>query len=157
MKTCWRIGKVIDFSPTALYHCCTYTAARYPYVYSFNGPKICNFSGGTFPLETYVGSVSELRIQNNSDSPPCVGCEYLVESLEEDEFKSIAIINVNNYKRCNLRCVYCIGGNECFSADDSYNLTETLQDMYDRNIITSNTVIAWGGENQSYVMSLHAS
>ena len=145
MKSCWRIGTVIDFSPDALHHCCTYTAAKYPDVLSFSGPKVCNFTGGPFPLEEYLHSIKELNKLNNTDNPPCKDCDYLLDSPSVSNFTNIKIINVNNYKLCNVRCIYCTGDNNLEQFKNTYNLTETLQDMLDRNIITTETIIGWGG------------
>ena len=140
VSQCLQIGNSINFGSDNLAHCCMS-------INSAGIPKICEFSGGEFPLDRYLLSFKEYTIQNILKVGECLGCFMLRTGTVFTEFSFFSYISFNNFSKCHLKCTYCELGHAEWRKKmfAPYAVLPTLKDMYNRKLVRNSTLIAWGG------------
>ena len=76
----------------------------------------------------------------------CINCPYLKEEKWEGE-NYINNLYISHWTQCNSKCIYCYSAqnpNE-FISDKTYNVFNTIREMYEKNILRPGGLISFGG------------
>ncbi len=93
---------------------------------------INDFNGKNFNVENLFKIKNELRNQQKSGKTieQCEGCLYLKRKNWDSE-DYITTININNYVKCNLHCIYC--DKVYASGKKEYNIYPLIRDLIKNN------------------------
>jgi len=113
-------------------------------------PIICEYLKPTIDPEEFLGGLSTIIRQNQTNTGPCVGCRRLVQTIMPRQFAAtfFSTISLHDFCGCNSQCVYC-GGSEYFlpekyvaSLDHEILFSNLLEAKLIRPELTS---VEWGG------------
>ena len=103
-----------------------------------------NYSGEKIDWDSFFNITGELRsIQRNGGTiPQCQNCIYLEKKNWDDE-KYITSININNWIKCNARCIYC--ERKYYENKKEYNIFPIINDLIKKNYLRNPVDITIAG------------
>ncbi len=114
-------------------------------------PKICDFDGGSFPLEALEALRLQIQQANQLPGrfPACAGCAMLeLKEWPEKEF-AIDYLGLGNWVYCNIECNYCELQTKGLAVAarkfQPYLIADTIQDLLQRGKLSPNAIVDWGG------------
>lgn len=139
---CEKIYTDIMFMPENIRTCCFST--KMPY----NPPVLFNNVGKNFSRTKYLINIYNLMKKNQGKKAPCEGCKFfkkqIVPWFHLDE--RITFLTLNHFTKCNSDCIYCIYGDIVNkSTKRPYKMLPILKQMFEKNLISPNCLINWGG------------
>lgn len=107
---------------------------------------IPNYKGEKINWNDFFKVTDELReTQKKGDTvPQCLGCIYLKKKSWDDEHY-ITSININNWIKCNARCIYC--DRKYSEGKKEYKIYPIIKDLIKNNYLrTPSDITIAGGE-----------
>jgi radical SAM family protein len=156
-RSCEWIESRLVLGPTDLKFCCV------PHSDCTRGwVSICEYRGGPLPVAHILAERARLVERNNQGDPtsPCHGCRY----LREDDWTPLPgnarfdWIGVDNFFRCNLRCIYCdlVIHEDWHLPDLAYAIEPVLRELIEGGLLAPGTTVVWGGGEPSILPGFEA-
>jgi glutamate-1-semialdehyde 2,1-aminomutase len=114
-------------------------------------PKICDFDGGAFPLDSLISLRTEIQRANQLPErfPACAGCAMLEYKEWPEKDCAIDYLGLGNWVYCNIECNYCElqtkGLAVAAQKFQPYLIADTVQDLLRRGQLSAEAVVDWGG------------
>jgi len=103
-------------------------------------PMLCEYRGGPVPFEQMIAVRDDLRRRlRNGLKAGCWGCPHLQKKAWVPREYLFDVVNIHNFTRCNLKCVYCFT-----QRDDPNQVVPYLDPQYDLLPLLE-AVLQWGG------------
>jgi sulfatase maturation enzyme AslB (radical SAM superfamily) len=143
---CSHMENFLLIAGYSLFHCCENNLLGFD-------AKVCDFSGGRFPIDQYNKSFRSIVLQNIAHNGPCKGCPGLRYGKPNIWSKRLTRIDINVSLKCQLRCRYCFLPDNVLSGDGNadYSVLPLLEDLISYGMVGEGTTVECvGGEPTLY-------
>lgn len=143
---CKYIDGGIDFFEDYISNCCqrTHSGSVFCLMDSFDGVHI------DWDQIFFRKNVLKKNLYEGTIVGPCKGCSF-IEEVPDDyvlniDDNYIDILEINNFNRCNCRCIYCdIYPEKYRPLIKEYDIFSIIKQMFERKLLKNNSFVIFGG------------